>query len=319
MGRLGQESRQECCCPRGASGDGENGTQLVVSPVEGEGGSRGPWGGSSVRRGSSTEHRRPSLGVEQKQDKNSCSCGTYSSGRRGEKRSHGKKRGNTNGREGVGPGGMSPDQMERSWRASLRRRREQWTEEMRSGCAGVWEKTKPRRGCRRRRRCCGSRLRARQGAPAQPAGPPGRGHGGAAALISLPACPGQTESRGRLQGVAELRLAGLELTDASLRLLLRHAPQLSALDLSHCAHVGDPSVHLLTAPTSPLRETLVHLNLAGKHPVCRPAGVLVPVASAHPPTNLCGLRSHCLTPPQVATASRTTASRCSAAARACAA
>lgn len=77
-------------------------------------------------------------------------------------------------------------------------------------------------------------------------------------------CPGQTESRGRLQGVAELRLAGLELTDASLRLLLRHAPQLSALDLSHCAHVGDPSVHLLTAPTSPLRETLVHLNLAGK-------------------------------------------------------
>ncbi|NIG59232.1 F-box/LRR-repeat protein 19-like [Pontoporia blainvillei] len=75
----------------------------------------------------------------------------------------------------------------------------------------------------------------------------------------------QTESRGRLQGVAELRLAGLELTDASLRLLLRHAPQLSALDLSHCAHVGDPSVHLLTAPTSPLRETLVHLNLAGCH------------------------------------------------------
>lgn len=80
---------------------------------------------------------------------------------------------------------------------------------------------------------------------------------------SLPTA-GQTESRGRLQGVAELRLAGLELTDASLRLLLRHAPQLSALDLSHCAHVGDPSVHLLTAPTSPLRETLVHLNLAGK-------------------------------------------------------
>lgn len=79
--------------------------------------------------------------------------------------------------------------------------------------------------------------------------------------------PGQTESRGRLQGVAELRLAGLELTDASLRLLLRHAPQLSALDLSHCAHVGDPSVHLLTAPTSPLRETLVHLNLADRKSV----------------------------------------------------
>ncbi|EQB77953.1 hypothetical protein CB1_000556036 [Camelus ferus] len=56
--------------------------------------------------------------------------------------------------------------------------------------------------------------------------------------------PGQTESRGRLQGVAELRLAGLELTDASLRLLLRHAPQLSALDLSHCAHVAMVEVQL---------------------------------------------------------------------------
>lgn len=99
----------------------------------------------------------------------------------------------------------------------------------------------------------------------------------------LSACPGQTESRGRLQGVAELRLAGLELTDASLRLLLRHAPQLSALDLSHCAHVGDPSVHLLTAPTSPLRETLVHLNLAGKHgPICPSASLLVPMASGYP-------------------------------------
>ncbi|XP_058425571.1 F-box/LRR-repeat protein 19 isoform X2 [Diceros bicornis minor] len=83
--------------------------------------------------------------------------------------------------------------------------------------------------------------------------------------LLLPPPDTKPESRGRLQGVAELRLAGLELTDASLRLLLRHAPQLSALDLSHCAHVGDPSVHLLTAPTSPLRETLVHLNLAGCH------------------------------------------------------
>lgn len=97
-------------------------------------------------------------------------------------------------------------------------------------------------------------------------------------LISL-LCPGQTESRGRLQGVAELRLAGLELTDASLRLLLRHAPQLSALDLSHCAHVGDPSVHLLTAPTSPLRETLVHLNLAGKHGPLSLLSLLVSVIS----------------------------------------
>lgn len=125
-------------------------------------------------------------------------------------------------------------------------------------------------------------------------------------------CPGQTESRGRLQGVAELRLAGLELTDASLRLLLRHAPQLSALDLSHCAHVGDPSVHLLTAPTSPLRETLVHLNLAGKWD---PLYALLAWR--------CGFPVYCLLPtlvsvvplyPQDATVSRTTAFHCSVAA-----
>ena len=132
---------------------------------------------------------------------------------------------------------------------------------------------------------------------------------------SLPTA-GQTESRGRLQGVAELRLAGLELTDASLRLLLRHAPQLSALDLSHCAHVGDPSVHLLTAPTSPLRETLVHLNLAGKrHPLSlHPSSLLGPVVWVDPQLTFW---SQLPSPhPQVVTASRTTASRCSAAARA---
>lgn len=123
---------------------------------------------------------------------------------------------------------------------------------------------------------------------------------------SLPTT-GQTESRGRLQGVAELRLAGLELTDASLRLLLRHAPQLSALDLSHCAHVGDPSVHLLTAPTSPLRETLVHLNLAGKRrPLSlHPSSLLGPVIRVDPlltfwsqlpspPSGCHRLTDHCL-------------------------
>lgn len=97
--------------------------------------------------------------------------------------------------------------------------------------------------------------------------------------------------------MAELRLAGLELTDASLRLLLRHAPQLSALDLSHCAHVGDPSVHLLTAPTSPLRETLVHLNLAGK---CDPLSALLAWR--------CGLPVYCVLPTYLSSLSCHTAS-----------
>uniref|UniRef100_A0A3P9P8S1 F-box and leucine rich repeat protein 19 n=1 Tax=Poecilia reticulata TaxID=8081 RepID=A0A3P9P8S1_POERE len=70
------------------------------------------------------------------------------------------------------------------------------------------------------------------------------------------------ESRaGRFQNVTELRLAGLDLTDALSRLLVRHTPQLTRLDLSHCLNVGDQTVRNLTV--SPLRESLTHLNLAG--------------------------------------------------------
>ncbi|KAG8140687.1 hypothetical protein E2320_003356 [Naja naja] len=49
--------------------------------------------------------------------------------------------------------------------------------------------------------------------------------------------PGHTDSRGRLQNVSELRLSGLDITDSSLRLVIRHTPQLAKLDLSHCNHV----------------------------------------------------------------------------------
>ncbi|XP_007573928.1 F-box/LRR-repeat protein 19 [Poecilia formosa] len=71
-----------------------------------------------------------------------------------------------------------------------------------------------------------------------------------------------SESRvGRFQNVTELRLAGLDLTDASSRLLVRHTPQLTRLDLSHCLNVSDQTVRNLTV--SPLRESLTHLNLAG--------------------------------------------------------
>uniref|UniRef100_H9GCW9 F-box and leucine rich repeat protein 19 n=1 Tax=Anolis carolinensis TaxID=28377 RepID=H9GCW9_ANOCA len=82
-------------------------------------------------------------------------------------------------------------------------------------------------------------------------------------LPATDAKPGQTDSRGRLQNVSELRLSGLDITDSSLRLVIRHTPQLAKLDLSHCNHVGDQSVNLLTAANSPLRETLAELNLTG--------------------------------------------------------
>uniref|UniRef100_UPI0037E83D14 F-box/LRR-repeat protein 19 n=1 Tax=Semicossyphus pulcher TaxID=241346 RepID=UPI0037E83D14 len=68
---------------------------------------------------------------------------------------------------------------------------------------------------------------------------------------------------GRFQNMTELRLAGLDLSDSSSRLLVRYVPHLTRLDLSHCANVTDQTVHTLTSPISPLRESLTHINLAG--------------------------------------------------------
>ncbi|MEQ2186243.1 hypothetical protein GOODEAATRI_026608, partial [Goodea atripinnis] len=70
-----------------------------------------------------------------------------------------------------------------------------------------------------------------------------------------------SESRaGRFQNVTELRLAGLDLTDTSSRLLVRHTPHLTRLDLNHCVNITDQTVRNLTV--SPLRESLTHINLA---------------------------------------------------------
>lgn len=69
---------------------------------------------------------------------------------------------------------------------------------------------------------------------------------------------------GRFQNVTELRLAGLDLSDASSRLLVRYVPHLTRLDLSQCGNITDQTVHTLSSPISPLRESLAHINLAGK-------------------------------------------------------
>ncbi|XP_029462766.1 F-box/LRR-repeat protein 19 [Rhinatrema bivittatum] len=86
-------------------------------------------------------------------------------------------------------------------------------------------------------------------------------------LLSPPADtkPGQLDGRGRLLTLSDLRLAGLGLTDTSLRLLTRLTPHLTRLDLSHCSNVGDQSINLLTAANSPLRESLSEINLSGCH------------------------------------------------------
>nr|DBA23234.1 TPA: hypothetical protein GDO54_014167 [Pyxicephalus adspersus] len=74
--------------------------------------------------------------------------------------------------------------------------------------------------------------------------------------------PGQIDNRSKLRNITELRLAGLDITDASLRLMIRHMPLLSKLDLSYCNHVTDQSINLLTAVGTSTRDSLSEINLS---------------------------------------------------------
>ncbi|XP_069816997.1 lysine-specific demethylase 2B isoform X4 [Dendropsophus ebraccatus] len=74
--------------------------------------------------------------------------------------------------------------------------------------------------------------------------------------------PGQMDNRSKLRNITELRLAGLDITDTSLRLMIRHMPLLSKLDLSFCNHVSDQSINLLTAVGTSTRDSLSEINLS---------------------------------------------------------
>ncbi|XP_076020073.1 lysine (K)-specific demethylase 2Bb isoform X2 [Genypterus blacodes] len=74
--------------------------------------------------------------------------------------------------------------------------------------------------------------------------------------------PGQLDNRSKLRNVVNLRLAGLDITDSSLRLIIRYMPLLSKLDLSYCNHVTDQSVNILTAAGTTTRDSLTHINLS---------------------------------------------------------
>ncbi|XP_041427133.1 lysine-specific demethylase 2A isoform X3 [Xenopus laevis] len=71
------------------------------------------------------------------------------------------------------------------------------------------------------------------------------------------------DSRSKLRLLTDLRLSGLDISDVTLRLIMRHCPLLSKLDLSHCPLLSDQSVNLLTAVGSSTRGILTHIHLAG--------------------------------------------------------
>uniref|UniRef100_A0A8C2CBC1 Lysine-specific demethylase 2B n=1 Tax=Cyprinus carpio TaxID=7962 RepID=A0A8C2CBC1_CYPCA len=83
-------------------------------------------------------------------------------------------------------------------------------------------------------------------------------------LLSLPTDnrPGQLDSRSKLRNVENLCLAGLDITDTSLKLIIKHMPSLSQLDLSYCNHITDQSVNILTAAGTTTRDSLTHINLS---------------------------------------------------------
>ncbi|XP_053741273.1 lysine-specific demethylase 2B isoform X1 [Synchiropus splendidus] len=74
--------------------------------------------------------------------------------------------------------------------------------------------------------------------------------------------PGQLDNRSKLRNVEDFRLAGLDITDTSLRLIIRYMPLLSKLDLSYCNHITDQSVNILTAAGTTTRDSLTDINLS---------------------------------------------------------
>ncbi|XP_053179841.1 lysine-specific demethylase 2A [Scomber japonicus] len=78
-------------------------------------------------------------------------------------------------------------------------------------------------------------------------------------LVTPPGC----DNRSQLRTMQCLRLAGLDISDSTLRLVIRHMPHLTKLDLSHCNSLTDHSINLLTAVGSSTRNTLAELNLGG--------------------------------------------------------
>ncbi|XP_078680561.1 lysine-specific demethylase 2A-like isoform X1 [Branchiostoma floridae x Branchiostoma belcheri] len=83
-------------------------------------------------------------------------------------------------------------------------------------------------------------------------------------LLSPPADrPGAPDNRSRLRMMTDLRLAGCDVAEGTIQLLVKHMPHLSHLDLSYCTKISDSCMELLTAEGSPIRESLTDINLTG--------------------------------------------------------
>lgn len=82
-------------------------------------------------------------------------------------------------------------------------------------------------------------------------------------LISTPRDhrPGLEVSGSRLRRCTRLTLAGTDITDESLEVIVRHLPLLEHVDLSYCVGVGDDAVRVLSE--SAISQTIVSISLTG--------------------------------------------------------
>ncbi|XP_038053826.1 lysine-specific demethylase 2B-like isoform X2 [Patiria miniata] len=77
--------------------------------------------------------------------------------------------------------------------------------------------------------------------------------------------PGLLDDRTKLCKLQELQLAGSDITDMSMEILIEQTPLLARLDLSFCGLMTSQGIATLLAEDSPLVNTLTDLNVSGCH------------------------------------------------------
>lgn len=75
--------------------------------------------------------------------------------------------------------------------------------------------------------------------------------------------PGVDDTVSRLHRCEALNLAGSDITDASVALIVRFMPRVRSLDLSYCTRITDSGVDMLSEASSSTCTSLVHVNLTG--------------------------------------------------------
>ncbi len=81
--------------------------------------------------------------------------------------------------------------------------------------------------------------------------------------------PGVDDSVSRLRRLQTLLLAGSDIGDGALEIIVTHMPHLSCLDLSYCTNVTDAGVGVLASDQSSTRHTLRDIDLTGCHRLTR--------------------------------------------------